>query len=184
MCDLNPLSGKDLLDGKLDVEAIASKAVKGYKNSTSPLAVPDQQAAAYSKIPGLRMDMIPPDAPVASVLGDAKGLPDVSGPSWAIGGKEMIARIKRNPAIYAVGQWWNNARKRAELYETTKLAPLSEKLGNMLNKDIEGASTLMGVFKAEMFAGARLTADELSSSGLTPNKWSYTPRLEPNMTSL
>lgn len=138
--------------------------VRKSKESSSPLFDHEKQIAAMTKIPGMEMSAyIPKDAPVDAVKKDLSSLPDIPDSGYGdlfIASKDMQASIKRNPAMYAVGQWFTNARKRFELYDTVALHPLERDFSNAIRKQEAGA--LMAVMKEESYAKMRFTPEQLN----------------------
>lgn len=138
--------------------------VRKSKDTTSPLFEQEKKIAAISKIPGMEMGAyIPKDVPWGDVKLDLRSLPDIPDSSaWDmfVGSKEMAASLKRNPAMYAIGQWFTNARKRAELYDQVALKPLEKDIMKSVRKG--EAASVMAVMKEESYAKMRLTPEELS----------------------
>ncbi len=140
-----------------------NKVRKG-KNTTSPLFDQEKKIAAMTKIPGMEMGAyIPKDVPWGDVKLDLRALPDLPDSSaWDmfIGSKEMAASLKRNPAMYSIGQWFTNARKRAELYDTVAIKPLERDIMKSVRKG--EAASVMAVMKEESYAKARFTPEQLN----------------------
>lgn len=145
------------------IQDYINKVRKG-KNTTSPLFDQEKKMAALSKIPGMEMGAyIPKDVPWGDVKLDLRSLPDLpDATAWDmfIGSKEMAASLKRNPAMYAIGQWFTNARKRAELYDQVALKPLEKDIMKTVRKG--EAASVMAVMKEESYAKMRLTPEELT----------------------
>lgn len=162
-----PINADDLTDGAGKLRDASKSVVNKPTNSTHPLAKKDQQAEAYARGPLAGMkSWIPEDVSVESVLKAIKELPDISRQWWAIGGKEMVAQMKRNPAVYAIGSWFSKSRARAELYDREYVRPLEHELNKLFNlKTKEGktqAADLMDILKNEMFMRQRHTDNELA----------------------
>ncbi len=154
----------DINGGSIGKIADYITKVRKGKQTTSPLFDNEKKIAAMTKIPGMEMGAyIPKDVPWGDVKLDLRALPDLPDSSaWDmfIGSKEMAASLKRNPAMYAIGQWFTNARKRAELYDQVALKPLEKDIMKTVRKG--EAATIMGVMKEESYAKIRLTPEELS----------------------
>jgi len=144
--------------------------VRKNKTTTSPLFDQEKQIDAMNKIPGMGMKAyIPEDISVVDVKKDLSSLPDLpdSDSGWdrgignkLTGSKEMQAQMKRNPAMYSVGKWLTNARKRGELYDQVALKNLQRDITKSLKK--EEAGPLMSVLMEESVAKLRFTPEELN----------------------
>lgn len=165
--NLPPMDVQTLTGRPPQMDNAARGVVNNPETSTSSLAIPDKQRAAYDKIPGLAglKDYISRDVDVDLVKDLILKSKDLANSlTGAIASKEMIASIKNHPAIYAAGQYFTNARKRAELYHSNVLKPLEDSVMKLART--EKASILADAFKAEMFAKKRLTDSELRMLGL------------------
>jgi hypothetical protein len=147
------------------------QAAKGVTSdpasSTSDLATPEHQNAAAAKIPGLEglAARISRNIPIEQIKAKIMELGDIKNSlHGAIGSKEMIASIKNHPAIYWVGSMFTNARKRAELYHNEYLKPLEKEVLKLTQGDRAGK--LAELLKAEMFAKARMTEENMRKFGL------------------
>jgi hypothetical protein len=174
-----PFGEEDLKTlGIVETPKAVRAAVKNPSKSNSPLATPEKRVAAYSKIPGVDMSgYITPDVPVADVKAMSMKNPDadIKGPWWLISGKEMMAALKSSPEIYAIGSWFTNARKRADLYYREQLHPLHKDINRLFKN--EKAADLMNVMREEAKNKRRYTDQELKSRGYSDEQVSAYSRL-------
>jgi hypothetical protein len=160
----------DLKEITAGLSVLAEKAkgiLKNPSKSEAPESLPDRQRAAISKIPGMvgLESYISKDIPNDQIKAKILEQGDISSSlNFLIGGKEAMSAIKRHPAIYWVGSKFTNARKRADLYHRSYLAPLEVQVSRLSN--IKELGPVMDVLKQEMLQNTQFDAETLRSKGL------------------
>ena len=160
----------DLLSGGLSsvFDKMTRASMKPHE-STSALAKPEHQRRAMEKIPGMKMgDYVSKDIPPDTLIAERKKNPKDITRGWAaIGGSEMVAAIKNDPVVYAVGQWFTNAHKRADLYYSAVLKDLHADVKKTISNKKEG-QLLMKILREEDKQNARYAPEQLGRLGLSP----------------